>query len=252
MLRAVVFDLDDTLIDWSGCRAGWTEVTIEHIRPVYDYLLTQDPFLPPIETVIETYSILIDQSWRGAYLRDWDAPRQEDILRQTLTSLGLERERLDMDHLQRLFAWGLMPGVRAFADTEHVLRTLYDSGLQIGLLTNAAQPMWMRDRELDELGIRPYFHFRTTAGDVGKMKPHPAAFQAVLSGLGVPSEEAVYVGDRPYDDVAGAQSAGMRAIFIRRNGTTLPEGIKPNAIIYRLSDMFTVFDLWYPAWRKAL
>jgi len=146
-----------------------------------------------------------------------------------------------------------VPGVQPFADTIPLLESLRSAGLRTGLLTNAAQPMWMRDRELEKLGLLRYFDVRLTAGDVGRVKPHPAPFEALLSSLGVSANQAVFVGDRPQDDVAGAHAVGMRAVWVRRgtahNGV-LREGIRPNAVIDRLGDLLNVLDIWYPGWRE--
>jgi 2-haloalkanoic acid dehalogenase type II len=52
-------------------------------------------------------------------------------------------------------------------------------------------------------------------------KPGPALFQEMVRRLGIAAEEAVYVGDRQYEDVQGAILAGMRAVWINRNDTAL-------------------------------
>ena len=112
----------------------------------------------------------------------------------------------------------------------------------------------MRDRELEALGIRDYFDARMTAGDAGRIKPHPEPFLTLLERLGVKAENAVFVGDRPQDDVAGAQAAGMRGVWVRRGSNHaehVANGIRPNAIIDRLGDLLDILAVWYPHWRRS-
>ncbi len=250
MLRAIVFDMDDTLLDWSKHIPDWREVRRTHMRPVYEHLQVLGHSLPALEVVIDVYNEHNQRAWAAAAPPDWIAPRQIDVLRAMCVALELTVETIDLDHLQRIFAWDLLPGVCLFKDTVPVLRTLRAAGLRTGLITNASSPMWMRDRELQALGLIDLLDVRLTAGDVGHLKPHPRPFEVALERLGVASDEAVFVGDRLYDDVVGAQSAGMRAVWVRREPDTPVDSVRPNAIIDSLSDLLKTLDIWYPNWRQ--
>ncbi len=251
MLQAVVFDLDDTLIDWSGRELDWSEVGMRNLGPVHQYLLEQGHTVPDLTELVMYWTTHMRAAWEAVSGPDWIAPRHDRIMCQTLQSAGLNPASFDVQDLLRRFAWNSVPGVRPFADTVPVLKTLRSTGLKIGLLTNASQPMWMRDRELESLGLLTYFDARITAGDVGKVKPHPAPFLAILRTLGVPPENAVYVGDRAMDDVTGAQAAGMRAVWIRHGMAELSDpAIKPNAIIGALAELVDVLYGWYPGLRE--
>lgn len=62
--------------------------------------------------------------------------------------------------------------------------------------------------------------------DVGYRKPHPAPIQHALALLGVPAADAVFIGDDPKWDVAGAQAAGVRPILLgKKSPALLPEGV---------------------------
>ena len=69
---------------------------------------------------------------------------------------------------------------------------------------------------LDRIGWK--FPVALSSEGVGAYKPLPAAFQRVLTELGVGAEEAVYVGDTLYDDILGAKGVGMRSAWINRDG----------------------------------
>ncbi|MBV9823309.1 MAG: HAD family hydrolase, partial [Actinobacteria bacterium] len=80
-------------------------------------------------------------------------------------------------------------------------------------------------------------------------KPHPQAFRAALDAVGVSEpDRAVYVGDRLFEDVWGANQAGMHAVLVPHSTipasqTTGVEGT-PDAVITELSDLVGVIDGW--------
>ncbi|MBN1429755.1 MAG: HAD family hydrolase [Anaerolineae bacterium] len=249
MLRAVLFDMDDTLIDWSPREGNWVDLTQQHLAPIHEHLKKSGHTVPDLPVVAEVYGEQSRRAWESIAPPEWKCPRQIDILRSLLIDLGLDTEKMDMDNIQRLFAWGAIPGVRPFDGTLEVLQALRAKGLKTGLVTNASMPMWMRDVELKDMGLLEYLDVRLTAGDVGRFKPHARPFQEALKRLRVSPDEAVFVGDQIHDDVAGAQAVGMRAVWIRR-GADVSNGIcKPNATIVSIRELLTTFDLWFPGWR---
>jgi FMN phosphatase YigB (HAD superfamily) len=107
--------------------------------------------------------------------------------------------------------------------------------------------------EIEAHGILVHFpDCRISAADVGYLKPHPAIFQAALDQVGATPDEAVFVGDNPIADIAGAQGAGMRAIL--RVTTPAPPMLSglivPDAAINSLAELPRILDEWYPGWRE--
>ena len=76
------------------------------------------------------------------------------------------------------------------------------------------------------------------------MKPHPEAFRHALDALGVADPaRAVFVGDRLFDDVFGAQRAGMRAVH-RVNPQVPDYPVHADATIERLDELIPIVDRW--------
>ena len=78
------------------------------------------------------------------------------------------------------------------------------------------------------------------------MKPHPGIFNRALTELGVAASQAVMVGDILEMDIAGAQGAGMRAIWLDARGKGLPEEapVRPDARIEQLGELLDVLGRW--------
>ena len=101
------------------------------------------------------------------------------------------------------------------------------------------------DSFLDSVLQRLDFPFAASMSSEGARcyKPNPELFLTLLRHLDVSPEEAVYVGDRQYEDVKGAGQAGMKTVWINRTGAKPdPELPRPDYWISSLVDLTTLFD----------
>ncbi len=248
-LKVVIFDMDETLLDWSKLSADRHEVRRIHLQQLYDHLVAEGHPLPDFETFGKVYVKVLSTRWGAFDEMHGKAPRYRDMLRDTLGAINLPVSQLDFDHLQTLIVGLLQTGVTVFPDAQPVLVTLRAAGVRIALLTNSPYPMFIRDVELETLNLLHLLDVRLTAEEVGYQKPHPSAFTEVLSRLGVSADEAVSVGDDLLNDVQGAQRAGMRAVWVQRHSDSNPHTVIPNATIAQLAELPAVLDSWFPGWR---
>lgn len=212
-VQAVVFDLDDTLLDWSQQNDWLSNISGSHIQNVYDYLAVNGNHLPAPEELFQNYQDAIVHSW-GEAKKTWAGVNFESVLVRCFETSGLDVCEIDMSEVLHAYDWRTVPNVTLFDDTIPVLDSLRQQRYKIGLVTNSMMPMWMRDIELREYGILDYFDARITSGDTGHMKPHPAIYERVLDLLDVAAETAVFVGDRPANDIAGANAAGLTSVWM--------------------------------------
>ena len=126
-----------------------------------------------------------------------------------------------------------------------LLRELRRRGIKVGVLSNTMWPrsaherVFLRDEVLDLIDAAVY------TSEIAWSKPHPEAFRAVMAAVGVDDPAAcVFVGDRPYDDIHGAKSIGMRAVLIPHSEVPRFEGAVPDAVITRLSELLPLLDQW--------
>ncbi len=250
VLKALLFDMDDTLIDWSQRALDWSDYRHRHLEQVYDYIIREVHPLNVPDAFYEAASQLFEQAWLEAY-QGMRAPHVGTVLARALETVGVPIEQINREAVLRAYNWQPVPGVVPFPDVLEILPILCDSGVKTGIITNSAQPMWMRDLELKAYGLLSHFiDCRLSAADVGYLKPHPAIFEAALACLGVRADEVVFVGDNPEADVAGAQSIGMRAILrIIPRAHPVPAHIEPDGTIHTFHDLLPLLDQWYPGWR---
>jgi putative hydrolase of the HAD superfamily len=104
---------------------------------------------------------------------------------------------------------------RVFPDVRPALERLGSAGYRLGVVSNFDSRL---DEVLSGLGIAGYFEHVVVSSRTGAAKPDAAIFRRALELFGVASASAWHVGDTPGEDVAGARSAGIRAVLLDRLG----------------------------------
>ncbi len=124
---------------------------------------------------------------------------------------------------------GLYPGALALLDH------LAEAGVPLGLCTNKAQPIAMI--ALKALGIAGYFKAIVGARDDLPKKPDPAMLRAAIAPLGVPTGDAVMIGDTAAD-IGAARAAGCRSIAIGHGYSRQPVAeLGADAVVSHLGDV---------------
>ena len=267
-LKGLLFDFDDTLIDWSGVRHSWPELEAPRLVRVHAHLRDRLPDRQiDCKSLIDLYQERTIQAWSEAR-QSLIAPHMPNILFGALRDLGVDGDRLDRDAVMRVYDWKVIPGTVVFPDVLPMLEALRAAGIKLGIVTNASQPMAMRDAELAGHGLIEYFpDCRLAAADTGYLKPHRLMFEAALAQMDTTPGETVFIGDNPRADIAGAMAVGMRAVqrITRRVFDGGVRAVKPNtqrvfpgwenmslrASLHSLDELPAILDNWYPDWRNG-
>lgn len=122
---------------------------------------------------------------------------------------------------------------RLFEETVDVLKTLRQRGYRLGVITNGSS--LMQNRKIDVTALRPYLDLVLVSDDEGVCKPNPELFRRAADRLCAAPENCVFVGDHPINDIQGARSAGMQAIFV--NTRDLPDRTEGVPTVGRLADI---------------
>ncbi|HEX5828645.1 MAG TPA: HAD family hydrolase [Candidatus Limnocylindrales bacterium] len=179
-MRAVVFDVGETLVDESRAWLAWAD----HLG------------IPPL-TFLGVLGAVIE--------RGGDHREPFELLRP---GLDVRAARL------RMVAAGGVDGIVAgdlYPDAVPALRALTEAGYRVAIAGN--QPSAHRDL-FESLGVP--LDLVTSSADLDAWKPHPRFFTRLCDALALPPEAVAYVGDRLDNDVRPAAAAGLRAVFLRR------------------------------------
>ena len=135
------------------------------------------------------------------------------MIRELLEGFGVEVDDGALDRFLAAEHAAWEPARQMGAQTHALLDSLRDRGLATGLVSNAFDPGWLLHEDLARMGLAERLDAAVFSSEIGKRKPHPAIFEAVLSRLGVAPEETLFVGDRRYEDVRGAKELGMTTVL---------------------------------------
>jgi putative hydrolase of the HAD superfamily len=232
---AVLFDWGDTLI-----RFAYDEALVEAGHRAGLAALERDD-LPEVELLAAHFRERYEPFfWTPGTVEELEYP---GLVRQLLGDFGVEvgahelTRFLEAEHA----AWD--PARQIAAQTPALLESLRGRGLKLGLVSNAFDPGWLLHRDLEQMGLAERLDFAVFSSEVGKRKPHPAIFERALEALGVTASEAVFVGDRLFEDVRGAGELGMttvQALWFRADEH--PEGGEPDFQAFTQMDVLNVVD----------
>ena len=214
-IQAVVFDLDGTLLDR---RRSFDRFVRDQWERFADCLQTVDQ-----EQYAQTL-IALD--------RDGYAPRKS-LFTGVITHFGLPfgvAETLLADYRD-----GFPHSCLLFPDAVQTLSCLRASGLSLGLITNGS--LRMQSRKVECLGLSSLFDTILISDAEGVSKPDREIFHRALDRLNTNPAQAVFVGDHPEVDIAGARAAGMQAVW--RRDPRESRMVEADGVIDDLSDLLT-------------
>jgi putative hydrolase of the HAD superfamily len=233
MLRAVLFDWGDTLFhfayDEDLLAAGWEAglATLE-----------RDGLPGPDETAAVFRERYLPLLFVPGSVEEVEYP---ELVRDLLGSFGVELDDAELDRFLAAEHAAWKPARMVGTHTHALLDSLRERGLLTGLVSNAFDPGWLLHQDLADMGLAERLDAAVFSSEVGKRKPHPAVFEATLSQLAVEPEEALFVGDRRYEDVRGAKELGMttvQALWFRADDDE--RGLDPDFEAFTAMDVLNV------------
>ncbi|MFA1822737.1 HAD family hydrolase [Virgibacillus oceani] len=193
MIKAVIFDLDGTLLNRDESVAIFIDKQYERLNKWVNHV-PKDKYI--------TRFIELDQ--RGYVWKD----KVYQQLIDDFDSKGLTWEEMLQDYMGN-FKNSCVP----FPNLIKVLEELKNNGLVLGMITNGKGQFQMDN--IKTLGIQSYFETILISEWEGMKKPDPQLFKKASDELYVLPDECVFVGDHPEKDIKAAQSVGMKGIWKR-------------------------------------
>jgi putative hydrolase of the HAD superfamily len=233
-VRAVLFDLDDTLLDYTG---GVTELWAATCRDAAG----------PAGLDGEALAIAIQEA-RAWFWGDPVRHRTErvqmlaawgKIAGRALAGIGCSDDEL-ATRIAAEFHARRSAADRLFGDARPCLDALCARGHVLGLVTNGDRRM-QRDK-LARHRLADYFDAIAIEGEVGIGKPEAAIFQRALDELGIAPGDAVMIGDNLEWDVGGAERVGIAGVWLDRGGGDAPASgpVSPRHVVRSLDEVIAL------------
>ena len=163
------------------------------------------------------------KAWASCFKRTYEYFGRSDISSEKSVDIILE------DLNQR----------KIFGDVKQMLEKLSDD-IHIGIISNADTDFLSRTIESNGL-----FFDKIVCSEAERIyKPHPSIFLAALDYFEIDPDSAIYVGDSPLEDIQGAQSLGMAAVWVNRTGIDWPDGFEHEPLyeVSNLNEIITIVD----------
>jgi HAD superfamily hydrolase (TIGR01509 family) len=245
-LRAVLFDMGDTIVDLGEGRGSYEERVMLRVARVFDTVSAAlaGRGVSPLPDQTGFCSQLAHDSeaqYQAALAQQLgiDAPT---VMRRFLEKQGLPADEDLVEAAAEAYCRGgpeLIAPLRSGAI--ETLSAFKARGLLVAAVSNTIQPARFLSANMDHWGLNRLFDVRVYSSEIGVAKPHPRIFQVALDRLGVAAQDAVYVGDRLVPDVGGARGVGMKAVLIEvaHREETHP-AIVPDARVKELPELLDV------------
>jgi putative hydrolase of the HAD superfamily len=230
-VRALLVDLDDTLLDYSGgVEESWGSACAACCTPG-----SVDPSVL-VRAIAETRVWFWSDPERQRLERVQMRRAWERIVEHALERLGARADGLAA-RIADDFARRRRSAMTLFPDARRCLAALRARGIPLALVTNGDASQ-QRDK-IERHRLAPFFDVIVIEGEFGVGKPDAAVYRHALAALGRAPSEAWMVGDHIEFDVGAPMRLGLSAVWLDRAGTGVPSGtgVVPHRVIRSLDEL---------------
>ncbi|ASJ57706.1 haloacid dehalogenase [Brevibacillus formosus] len=227
----ILFDLDDTLFDFSACwEKGMQQTIATHALTAE---LDQEKFL-------EALRRHGDDLWVDVIAKRYDFTQYRRLrFQRAMADCNRQIEEGQVDDFQRAYQAACLDAIQPDATVQSTIARLAEEHT-LGIVTNG--PVDMAFVKLERLGLSAYFpRERVFLSEIiGHHKPDPRIYEHVREKLGVENKQVLFVGDTWEADVAGAMDAGFSAVWINPREKKPTSEHQPLAVIKRLNQLLAI------------
>lgn len=233
--RAILFDLDDTIIEFHALAAPAWDAAIAAIEDELEGLSPAQ-----VKNAIDRVSVAwwADPARHRLGRLDLVRTRRQNVS-TAMRELGLINDDL-VDRIVHDFERRRFAGLRLFPGAIKTLESFQEAGVRLGLVTNGDGAG--QRAKIERFDLARFFDCIVIEGEFGVGKPHERVFKHALSQLGVAAVGAWMVGDNPSWEITPAQKIGLQGIWVDVHGTGLSaqDGHRPDRIIRQISELLDV------------
>ncbi|MBB3387036.1 MULTISPECIES: HAD family hydrolase [unclassified Rhizobium] len=217
VIKAILFDLDETLLDRRSTAAEFLQMQYrELVAGQFGDALSQDQYAA-----------------RYFKLEEEGLVKKSDLYPALVASFGLPAEL--SGPLLNHFRLRYPEMARPMNGAREALQTLRKVGLPCAIISNGEGGV--QRKKIEVAGLADLIEFALISGEVGIRKPDRQIFEMAAERLGLLPSECVFVGDNPTADVLGALNAGMSAVYFGEIETWPLELPKPDYTCNSLGDV---------------
>lgn len=229
-VKAVLFDLDDTLYDHRfSSRNGLTALKKEYIC-----LKNIELDVLELEYLKLLNEIHISKVLTGIYTID---EARNERYKRFFSKFGIDARPDEIKRAREIYTVAYRTKQRAVPGSKELLERLKGK-VKLGIVSNNYGAE--QEAKINSCGFNGYFDAVVTSVEVGVTKPSPEIFFMALNKLGCTPEEAVMIGDSWDSDIVGAGNAGIKAIWFNRYGFDCPEEIND---VFEIRSLIPVKDI---------
>jgi putative hydrolase of the HAD superfamily len=219
-IKAIIFDLDNTILDRTST---FKNFTVSFVEMYFDHLDSTEEILERI--------ILLDQ--------DGYKDKQE-LFSELLGELPW-KVKPPVNELLDYYSKEYVKNAVLMDQAREVIQHIRKRNYKTGLITNGKT--LIQHGKVDQLGIRDDFDFVIVSEEAGFKKPDPRIFEMAIRKLDLKPDECIYIGDHPSNDIEGAANIGMQTIWMKVNQPWKDNlKSKPLHTIERLSALFELIN----------
>ncbi len=236
-VKVLIFDLDDTLINYGGVTEKAWRLTCQKL--VQEYKVDFDAMMIAEEIVKVNNSIWENESKRPKGNFSFYELRKS-IVKEALSHFDIDNDDM-VEFLVSNYAICKHEAVYVFEDVFDTLNELKRRGYYIALLTNGDSES--QREKLKRFHMEPLFDGIFIDGEQGVGKPEKEAYDNVLKKFQVQPYEACMIGDHYLWEVVAPKSYGLKAIWVNRGelGVKGNEDIKADFVIQNIGELLDIF-----------
>ncbi len=230
-VKSIIFDLDETLIDAvSGLEAACDAVS----KRLCDFVS-----IPDGKSAGDLSKLLWKFNRRMNKKKNY---QRNSWWPKFVKEHGFEGEldRNQVRELTEIYWSAYREASGPYPATKKTLQYLSDEGYLLGILTDTDATETSKRKRIEPFDFTELMDTIVIAGlDTENTKPHPEPYRLVTSNLDLDVSECAMVGDKPFTDIEGAESAGMVSILIRRRDWSA--NANPDFTIESLKELKKIF-----------
>ena len=220
MIKAVIFDLDNTLLDFMTMKK---EAVMSAISSMKEAGLDIDVDTSYKE-IMDIYEV---DGWENQLVFDKFLKKKLGYTDNKYLAAGIVAYRRAKE-----------ANLKAYPNVQKTLNHLLDNNIKLAIVSDApSREAWMR---IYYLGLHNFFETVITFDDSGERKPSPSPFKLALGRLNLSKDEVLMVGDWPERDMVGASSVGIKTIFAKYGDAF---GVEKSGANWDIEDIYEVVNI---------